>query len=180
MREVRQRLWLRGVIRALPIVLAFPSLAVALQQPTPETTVSTRMKVSLGPAAVGESASVAAGARYHGDGVTRWFDGDAYRDLWMTPIRVPVLSLQTFVPGGLRVVKEGGGMQTKSLRLEAANGDEWVFRLVDKKPSGLPSEFRGTPVQHVLQDLVSAGARRPRRSRCRSSRRPAFSMRPRC
>ena len=156
MREVRQRLWLRGVIRALPIVLAFPSLAVALQQPTPETTVSTRMKVSLGPAAVGESASVAAGARYHGDGVTRWFDGDAYRDLWMTPIRVPVLSLQTFVPGGLRVVKEGGGMQTKSLRLEAANGDEWVFRLVDKKPSGLPSEFRGTPVQHVLQDLVSA------------------------
>ncbi len=67
-----------------------------------------------------------------------------------------MLNLQTFAPGGLRAVKEGGGMQTKNLRLETSNGDEYVFRLVDKSASGLPSELHGTPVQQILQDIVSS------------------------
>jgi hypothetical protein len=156
MSEVIRRPWTRRVLCALPIALAFPSVALALQEPSTEPNVTTRLKVAKRPAVPGESAWVAAGERYHADRVLRWFDGSSYRDLWTTPIRVPVLDLQTFAPGGLRPVKEGGGMQTKSLRLEAENGDEWAFRLVDKKASGVPLELRHTPVQMILQDVVSS------------------------
>src|SRR5438045_8597552 len=87
------------------------------------------------PAAKPESVTVAAGARYKAGAFHRWFTGDTYRDLWTIPIRVPVLDWQTYV-GGLHPTKEGGGMQTKSLRLETANGAEYVFRLADKAETG--------------------------------------------
>ncbi len=155
MYDVIQVLRLRFAL-ALPIALGSPSLALALQQPTPETVVSSRLKSAERPAVANESVTVAPGARYRADGVERWLDGSSYRKLWTTPIRVPVLNLQTFVPGGLRPVKTGGGAQTVNLRLEADNGDQYVFRLVDKRASAVPSELRGTPVQNVLQDLVSS------------------------
>jgi hypothetical protein len=147
----------RFVIRATAVAVALPSTAFAQQQPAPPRDVaSVRLKPAKGPAAPAESASVVPGPRYQVGPILRWFDGDSYRDLWTTTIRVPVLNLQTFAPGGLRAVKEGGGMQTKNLRLEASNGDEYVFRLVDKAASGVPSELHGTPVQQVLQDIVSS------------------------
>jgi hypothetical protein len=147
----------RAVVHASAVAAALPSAAFALQQPDPPRDVaSVRLRPAKGPAAPAESASVVPGPRYQVGPVLRWFDGDSYRGLWTTTIRVPVLNLQTFAPGGLRAVKEGGGMQTKNLRLEAANGDEYVFRLVDKAASGVPSELHGTPVQAVLQDVVSA------------------------
>ena len=43
-------------------------------------------------------------------------------ELWTTPIRVPVLDLETYA-GGLKPLKEGGGNQTKNLRLGAHGGD---------------------------------------------------------
>jgi hypothetical protein len=102
-----------------------------------------------------ESVTVAAGARYQAGAVHRWFSGDTYRDLWATPIRVPVLDWQTYA-GGLHPTKEGGGMQTKSLRLETADGSEYVFRLSDKTETGTPSRFKDTPVNAFFQDAVSA------------------------
>jgi hypothetical protein len=102
-----------------------------------------------------ESVTVAAGARYQAGALHRWFSGDTYRDLWTMPIRVPVLNWQTYV-GGLHPTKEGGGMQTKSLRLETANGAEYVFRLSDKAETGTPRQFKNTPVHEFFQDAVSA------------------------
>jgi hypothetical protein len=150
---------LRSAARAAATAVAvtLPSTAFALQQPDPPKDVaSVRLKPAERPAARAESASVVPGPRYDVGPVLRWFDGDSYRGLWTTTIRVPVLNLQTFAPGGLRAVKEGGGMQTKNLRLEASSGDEYVFRLIDKAASGVPSELRGTPVQQILQDVVSS------------------------
>jgi hypothetical protein len=147
----------RAVICAAVVAVAIPSTSLALQQPdSPKDVSSVHLKPAKRPAAPAESASVVPGPRYDVGPVLRWFDGDAYRDLWTTTIRVPVLDLQTFAPGGIRAVKEGGGMQTKNLRLEATNGDEYVFRLVDKAASGIPSELHGTPVQQILQDVVSS------------------------
>jgi hypothetical protein len=146
----------RASVVAATLALACSS-AFAMQQPDPSSPIaSVRLKAAKGPTAPAESASVAAGPRYDVGPVLRWFDGHAYRNLWTTTIRVPVLDLQTYAPGGLKVLKEGGGMQTKNLRFEAGNGDEYVFRLVDKMPSGTPSELHGTPVAEVLQDIVSA------------------------
>src|SRR5215831_9326576 len=157
MRDFIRLLAWRGVVRAAVAGIAGPSLAFALQQqPVPPKDATVRTKAAKGPAAPAESATVVAGPQFRADGVTRWFDGDGYRQLWTTPIRVPVLNLQTFVPGGLKPLKEGGGFQTKNLRLEAENGDEWVFRLVSKGTGALPSELRGTPVEKVVIDLESA------------------------
>src|SRR5262245_12183786 len=152
------RFLVRAVVRTALVGIAVPSAAFALQQPATPTPkdVTVRMKAAKGPAAPAESATVIAGAHFRADGVTRWFDGDGYRELWTTPIRVPVLNLQTFVPGGLKPLKEGGGFQTKNLRLQAENGDEWVFRLVTKATGALPSELRSTPVEKVVVDLESA------------------------
>ena len=149
----------RRAVVGTAVAVVLPSTVFAQQHPAPPTDIpppSVRLKPGKGPAAPAESASVAPGPRYDVGPVLRWFDGDAYRGMWTTPIRVPVLNLQTFAPGGLRAMKEGGGMQTKNLRLEASNGDEYVFRLVDKSASGVPSELHGTPVQQVLQDVVSS------------------------
>src|SRR5436190_9753703 len=105
------------------------------------------------PVAKPESVTVAAGARYRAGAFHRWFSGDTYRDLWTMPIRVPVLDWQTYV-GGLHPTKEGGGMQTKSLRLETASGTEYVFRLSDKGETGTPRQFKNTPVNAFFQDAV--------------------------
>lgn len=107
------------------------------------------------PAPRAESATVVAGPRYRGSSFERWLDGTRYRGLWTTPIRVPVLDLQTF-DGGLRPTKEGGGHQTKNVRFENPAGDEWVFRLIDKTATGAPVELRSTPIGQLFQDGVSA------------------------
>ena len=75
-----------------------------------------------------ESVTVVAGKQFARGGFYRWVFGDNYRDLWTTPIRVPVLHLHAYA-NGLHPTKEGGGNQTKSLRLENDEGVEYVFRL---------------------------------------------------
>jgi len=71
------------------------------------------------------------------------------------PIHVPVLDWQTYA-GGLHPTKEGGGMQTKSLRFETVAGAEYVFRLSDKQATGAPGHLKNTPVDGIFQDGVSA------------------------
>jgi hypothetical protein len=99
--------------------------------------------------------TIAAGRRYEAGALHRWFGGSTYRDLWTMPIRVPVLDLQTYA-GGLHPTKEGGGLQTKSLRFETADGTEYVFRVSDKQIGGAPKQFRDTPADRIFQDEVSA------------------------
>jgi hypothetical protein len=104
----------------------------------------------------GRTVTVAPGTRYRASGLHRAFFGSHYRDLWATPIRIPVLDLQTFA-GGLRPIRRGGGKQTKTLRLESADGRKWAFRSVDKDPSPLlPPELRRTIADRILQDQISA------------------------
>ncbi|MBA3521688.1 MAG: hypothetical protein H0T90_04185 [Gemmatimonadales bacterium] len=112
---------------------------------------------SAGAAAVAESTTVAAGARYRAGWLRRLMLGNHYRDLWATPVRVEVLDLDAFA-GGLRPLQRGGGQQTKSLRFRGADEREYTFRSVDKDPSVLlPAELRGTGLGGVLQDQISAG-----------------------
>jgi hypothetical protein len=132
---------LRAALGVVASALALPSLAAARQFSAP-------------PPAEAESVTVAAGTRYEAGALHRWVAGSAYRDLWAMPIRVPVLDLHTYA-GGLHPTKEGGGMQTKSLRLETADGTEYVFRLSDKGSSA-PGRLKNTPADAIYQDQVSA------------------------
>jgi hypothetical protein len=99
---------------------------------------------------------VVAGERYEAGGIHRLFLGPHYRDLWTTPIDVEVLDLATYA-GGLTATKKGGGMQTKSLRLEAPDGRRFRVRSVDKDPTPtLPPDLRDTFAEWVVQDQISA------------------------
>src|SRR6185295_13773284 len=63
----------------------------------------------------------AAGPRYQAGGLHRFLFGREYRSLWTTPVSLPLLDLRRFA-GGLKPVSKGGGQQTKSLLLQAADG----------------------------------------------------------
>lgn len=102
-----------------------------------------------------DTVQIAAGERYQGGWLRRFFLGDTYRDLWAAPIRVPVLNLRTFA-GGLRPTRPGSGNQTLSLRFVAADRSEYVFRMVDKDKIPLPKGFDGTVVEGIARDQISA------------------------
>lgn len=82
--------------------------------------------------------------------------GSTYRKEWGTELKVPVFLLEEQF-GGLEVTEQGGGFQTKSLRLEDKEGRQWVLRTIDKDITTLvPGIFRRTFVQTVVQDGISA------------------------
>lgn len=82
-----------------------------------------------------------------------WF-GDNYRELWATPVTLKVFYIQK---EGLEILQQGGGQQTKSLRLIDSTGKEWVLRTVQKDPAkALPENLRGTVAKSIVQDQISA------------------------
>lgn len=86
----------------------------------------------------------------------RTWMGDNYRDVWESPVEVEVIDLST-EKGGLTVLKKGGGMQTKSLRLEAKDGRQYVLRSMEKYAENtLPEALRKTIAEDVVQDQISS------------------------
>src|SRR5262245_56446766 len=101
------------------------------QQPPARQVPNAQLDSERAAAARADSVSAVASTKYRAGAFHRWFAGDGYRDLWATSFRVPVLDLRTF-SGGVHPTNEGGGAQTKNLHLETSNGEQFVFRLVDK------------------------------------------------
>lgn len=89
---------------------------------------------------------------------SKWHEslwGEDYRKEWSTPVRVPLLNLDSAY-GGLSVLKEGGGRQTKSLHLVDAQGKRWVLRTVDKTYTGaLPEIVKGSFVEDLANDQTA-------------------------
>lgn len=85
----------------------------------------------------------------------RFFFGESYRKLWATPVKMRIVDLQK-EQGGMKILQLGGGMQTKSLRLQDASGNEWALRTVQKYPErALPKDLRATIAKDILQDQIS-------------------------
>ena len=101
-----------------------------------------------------DSVVVVANGRYDAGNVHRFFMGDTYRDIWEQPITVPVLDLERFA-GGLKPTEEGGGMQTRSLRFESADGRTWTFRPLTKDKLSVIAGWEGTPVMALFRDGLS-------------------------
>jgi len=77
-------------------------------------------------------------------GIHRWLFGENFRKDWAMPVKLPIIKLSQ-VNGGLVPIREGGGMESKSLRLKDKSGREWVIRSVEKAPDKLlPDNFKGT------------------------------------
>jgi hypothetical protein len=89
-----------------------------------------------------------------------WFSklliGENYRDEWTTRVTMPVLDLGKEL-GGLRPERQGGGKQTKSLRLVDSTGKEWQLRSVQKYPeAAIPPDLRQTFAKDVVEEGISA------------------------
>lgn len=99
---------------------------------------------------------VVAGEEYAAGATKRLLLGEDYRELWTTPIRVPILNLRAFA-GGLEPVRLGGGHQTRVLHMRNVEGREYVFRSVNKDPA-LADEpaLENTIVSRTVQDQVSS------------------------
>lgn len=82
--------------------------------------------------------------------------GENHRKEWATEMKFPIFDIAT-EKGGLTILKKGGGHQTTSLRLEAADGKQYVLRSMDKNPAlTLPPELRNTFIKSVVQDGISS------------------------
>jgi len=81
--------------------------------------------------------------------------GRNHRVEWTTPVRVPVLKLDT-VFGGLIPYKSGGGNESKSLRLHTKEGKEYSLRSINKsRTEVIPPQFKGTFLEGIVNDGIS-------------------------
>jgi len=79
----------------------------------------------------GDSVSMPFSTKYKASASKEFFWGKHYRKEWGTTVSFPVLDMKTF-KGGLTPDKMGGGHQSKSLRVIAGDGKEYVLRTVKK------------------------------------------------
>jgi len=99
-----------------------------------------------------DSVSVAATTQYKSNELKRLMQGEHYRKAWSTPIKAPVMFLDT-----LKVIDEGGGKQTKSLELEGPSGIHYTLRSINKNPAPLVPEFAKTlGLENIVVDGISA------------------------
>ena len=86
----------------------------------------------------------------------RFWMGNNYRDIWATPVKLPVFDIGK-EKGGLTILKRGGGQQTRSIRMEDRNGKQYVLRSVNKYADKVLGEnFQSTIAADVVQDGISA------------------------
>ncbi|GAB2763218.1 metallophosphatase [Salinimicrobium soli] len=71
-----------------------------------------------------------------------WLWGKRYRNLYSLPIKAPILYLDS-LSGNIRPIYEGGGQQSRSLRLKNDKKNEYVLRALRKDP-----------LQYIQADLV--------------------------
>ncbi|WP_319479498.1 BamA/TamA family outer membrane protein [uncultured Draconibacterium sp.] len=85
----------------------------------------------------------------------KWM-GTNYRQVWETPVEARVFDISK-EKGGMKVIKRGGGQQTKSVRLENEKGHQYVLRSLEKYAEGaLPNEIKPTFAKDIVQDQISA------------------------
>lgn len=86
----------------------------------------------------------------------RFFLGNHNRAIWAAPVKLRIIHLST-EKGGLKILQLGGGMQTRSLRLQDSSSQQWVLRTLQKYPDRkLPANLKKTVAKDILQDQVSS------------------------
>ncbi|NNC70892.1 MAG: hypothetical protein HKN90_08740 [Flavobacteriaceae bacterium] len=100
--------------------------------------------------------TVQASELYKSNPLKTILQGENYRKAWSTPVQVPILFLDT-LKGGVKIVKEGGGKQTQSLRLQAADGTLYSLRSINKNPKKLIPEFaKNLGLENIIIDGISS------------------------
>ena len=103
-----------------------------------------------------DSLTISASTLYEANELKKLMQGEHYRKAWSSPIKVPIVFLDTLL-GGLTFVKEGGGNQTKSLKFKDSLGNKYALRSVNKNPAPLVPEFAKTlGLENIIVDGISA------------------------
>ncbi|WP_223550620.1 metallophosphoesterase [Aestuariivivens sp. NBU2969] len=92
--------------------------------------------------------------------------GDHYRSIYSKKIKAKVATLDTLY-GGLEIVREGGGHQTRSMRLKTKDGRELNMRALRKsatqylqavvfKDTYIEHDFEKTAIEKLIMDFYTA------------------------
>ncbi|MHA6280952.1 hypothetical protein ACXYMT_12300 [Salinimicrobium sp. CAU 1759] len=104
----------------------------ALQESTPVTVVATN--------------------QYHSNALKRFMQGVNYRSAWEAPVEAQVFLLDSF-----KIDEEGGGNQTKSLKIIDKQGIVYSLRSINKDPDPLiPKAAKILNLENIVVDGVSA------------------------
>jgi len=97
-----------------------------------------------------------AGPEYERSFLGRQALGNNYRELWKTPVEVPLLNLRHYA-GGLRPVRTVGGGQTLGLAFAGTDGRAYTFRPVSKDGTRhLAADQQGSLSAQIHRDQGSA------------------------
>ncbi len=103
-----------------------------------------------------ETVRIAASTRYERNRLHEFTFGGGYRELWKTPVELPLLDLRQEA-GGLTPTRRFGGNQTPVLAFRGADGRSYTFRSTDKDPSVvLHPDLQETFVKDIVQDQMAA------------------------
>ena len=102
-----------------------------------------------------ESRTVTIGPEYSAGGLKRVVLGSGYRNLWTTPVSLPVLDLKR-EGGGLTPVRQVGQAQSVGLAMKGADGRAYTFRSLHKEPQRMmPEQLRDTWAGVIAHDQTS-------------------------
>ncbi|MGC4100939.1 BamA/TamA family outer membrane protein [Ferruginibacter sp.] len=102
-----------------------------------------------------KTVTMPAGPQFKATGFKQFWWGRHWRKEWLQPAQFIVFDMDT-TAGGLTPTKEGGGHQTKSLRLLNKKGKEYLLRTIDKDLRLLiPDEFKNSIVHDIVNDQIS-------------------------
>ena len=97
-------------------------------------------------------------------GLYKWFWGDHYREVYRKKIEVPVLWIDT-IPGNPTGMREGGGHQSRSVRIKGEDDHEYTLREVRKsalrfiqsfiKDHYIYSYMKETIAEDLVQDFYT-------------------------
>ncbi len=103
-----------------------------------------------------DSIKVAITSLYEGDMLKKLMQGNNYRDSWSAPVKFPVAYLDT-LKGGMKILEEGGGHQTHTLKMLASNGVKYSLRSVNKDPAPVVPEIaKKLGLENIVIDGISA------------------------
>jgi len=88
-------------------------------------------------------------------GLYKWFWGEHYRDVYSKEIEAPVLNLSA-LPGNVHAISEGGGNQSRSLRLIDDEKHEYTARELRKSATRfIQSKIKDHYVQDFVQGTIA-------------------------
>ncbi|MEI6948612.1 BamA/TamA family outer membrane protein [Paraflavisolibacter sp. H34] len=132
--------WWRAMLAGIPLLFTLPLAAQESAGISPQE----------------NSRTVPAGNQYAASRFHQWLWGKHYRREWTRPVTLPLFYLDT-AAGSLTPYGAGGGRQSKTLRLHAAQEREYVLRSIDKTyGKALPPLFQHTFIETLMNDQVSA------------------------